>query len=437
MGSGELSIGELSKKKEELNKTGGINTERSVFQTGEQDTGERDSFMQPAYSYNPRVQQFANNGPLMQTRIHTQNALDVAPEKKVEMKKTAMETEETTTKVKSQEKRDVIKARSDLKAFSDDAMQNGSFTVKAKEAARHFYRQLTDWAGSFEDGGSGFYKSMGISGVMDCLYVDGMSLRNYLKEQYWYKTTGKPAQDEEMIRNYIALIAARGNHVITMARPNLNGSGAEVQYKNLYVDLTEVGSQEAENSRRLKERGDQVRSNLKKRIDRDLTEQTGMAYRKAYGCNSDGFERIEKAGKGLRGAKAEKSEEYINFNKKFENYNGGLQKLGLKPGRDDINLPVAQKMKDRCDEALKAADEFLRMHSDNEEAVRAVKQAKKALETDQKLLQSAIDTKLVEEGARMRLDELLDSGSQKTPEGDGGDNDSGFGDDEGDTGGDE
>ena len=94
-------------------------------------------------------------------------------------------------------------------------------------------------------------------------------------------------------------------------------------------------------------------------------------------------------------------------------------------------------MKDRCDEALKAADEFLRMHSDNEEAVRAVKQAKKALETDQKLLQSAIDTKLVEEGARMRLDELLDSGSLKTPEGDGGDNDSGFGNDEGDIGGDE
>ena len=436
MGSGELTIGELNRKKEELNKTGGINTERSVFQTGEQDTGDRDSFMQPGYAYNPRTQQFINNGPLMQTRIHTQNAVDIAPEKKVEMKKSAREAEETT-QVRSQEKQDVIKARSDLKAFSGDAMQNGSFTVKAKEAARHFYRQLTDWAGSFEDGGSGFYKSMGINGVMDCLYVDGMSLRNYLKEQYWYKTTGKPAQDEEMIRNYIALIAARGNHVITMARPNLNGSGAEVQYKNLYVDLTEVGSREAENSRKLKERGDQVRSNLKKRLDRDLTEQTGMAYRQAYGCNSDGFERIEKAERGLNGAKAEKSEEYLNFNKKFDSYNGGLQKLGLKPGRDDINLAVAQKMKERCDEALKAADEFLRIHSDNEEAVRAVKQAKKALETDQELLQSAIDTKLIEEGARMRLDELLDSGSQKTPEGDGRGNDSDFGNDEGENGGNE
>ena len=275
---------------------------------------------------------------------------------------------------------------------------------------------------------------MGISGVMDCLYVDGMSLRNYLKEQYWYKTTGKPAQDEEMIRNYIALIAARGNHVITMARPNLNGSGAEVQYKNLYVDLTEVGTKEAALSRKQKERGDQVRTNLKKRLDRDLTEQTGMAYRRAYGCSCDGFERIEKAGQGLRDAKAERSEEYLDFNKKFENYNGGLQKLGLKPGRDDINLPVAQKMKERCDEALKAADEFLRLHSDNTEAVRAVKQAKKALETDQKLLQSAIDTKLIEEGARMSLDELLDSGANNTPEPEGRDNDPDPGNEEGEGG---
>ena len=131
MGSGELTIGELNRKKEELNKTGGINTERSVFQTGEQDTGDRDSFMQPGYAYNPRTQQFINNGPLMQTRIHTQNAVDIAPEKKVEMKKSAREAEETT-QVRSQEKQDVIKARSDLKAFSGDAMQNGSFTVKAK-----------------------------------------------------------------------------------------------------------------------------------------------------------------------------------------------------------------------------------------------------------------------------------------------------------------
>ena len=125
MGSGELTIGEISKKKEELNKTGGINTESSIFKTGEQETGDRDTFMQPGYAYNPRMQQFANNGPLMQTRIHTQNAVDIVPEKRVEMKKSAGETEETATQVRSQEKQDVIKARSDLKAFSGDAMQNG------------------------------------------------------------------------------------------------------------------------------------------------------------------------------------------------------------------------------------------------------------------------------------------------------------------------
>ncbi len=408
---GNLHIGDLNKKKEELNKTGGINTKKSVFNT----EGESENMTNPYAVQNPymnRVEELANRGPLMQSRIHTKNSNDIARPK---MKETSGEGSSGAAPVKSEEKQNMIKAKSELKVFSGDVMKKGTFTPEAKEAARHFFRQVSNWAGSFNDGGSGFYGSMGISSVIDCLYVDGMSLRNYLKEQYLYKTTGNPAQDQENIRNYIALIAARGDHVITMVRPTAKGDSADVEYRNMYVDLSDVGEAEASKARALREKGNHVRSELKKRMDKDMTEQTGMAYRKAYGCESDGFKRIEGAKAGLDKSGDEDSPEYAEFNKSFEHYNGGLQRLGLKPGRDDINLAVARELKSRCEDALKDADSFLRSGSKNEKALEAAKAAKKALETDMELLNKAIETKLSDEEARMRLDELFDSKCLKDP----------------------
>ncbi|MBQ7583718.1 MAG: hypothetical protein IJT24_03830 [Lachnospiraceae bacterium] len=399
MSEENLQIGDIQKKKEALNKTKGINTDKAVFMTKESDSASDNP-----YAMSSRVEQLANYGPLMQSRLYTKNPNDIGLAGRAE----GNPGEGGEMKVRSSEEQQIIKAQPDLKVFSGEVMKKGAFTPKAKEAARHFFRQISDWAGSFDDGGSGFYSEMGISSILDCLYVDGMRLRNYLNEQYYYKTTGNPAQDTESLRNYVALIAARGEHIITLVRPVVKGDAAEVEYKNLYVDLSEVGGAGAEKSRKQKEKGNQVRSDLKKRMDDDITERTGRAYRKAYGHETDGFKRIEGAKDGLKDVQSSDTEELKEFNKCFDRYNGGLQKLGLKPDRDDINLPVAEELKNRCEAAIEAAEDFLRSGRGSEEAVKAVKNAKKALETDRELLSTAIETKLVEEGARMRLDEMLD-----------------------------
>ncbi len=410
---GNLQVGDIKKKKENINKTAGINTERALFQTGNDNAEMDNPYAMSNRMPMTRVEEFANRGPLMATRIHTQNPNDLAFEKKMEREKEARQAGE---KVRSEEDQTLIRAQPDLKVFSGEVMEKGAFTVKAKEAARHFYMQLEQWAGSFDDGGSGFYREMGINNVMDCLYVDGMSLRSYLREQYWYKTTGKPATDKEALRNYVALLVARGDHLITLVRPNVKGDEAEVEYKNLSVDLTNVGEAEAEKSRKLKEKGGQMRSNLKKRLDAEMTERTGMAFRKCYGYEQDGFNRIEGAKRGMSRAKDEKSEEYQSFSQSFDKYNNGLQKLGLKPGRDDINLPVAEKLRERCADAIKAADAFLTSGSQNAAAVKAVMEAKRTLETDLKLLDQAISNRLDEEGRTMRLEDLLDSRNLDHPD---------------------
>ena len=148
-----------------------------------------------------------------------------------------------------------------------------------------------------------------------------------------------------------------------------------------------------------------------------MNERTGIAYRKAYDKETEGFKRIEGAKDGLKGSGGDTSKEYQNFTKSFDRYNGGLQKLGLKPERDDINLPVAEELKKRCDEAIRLADEYLRSDSKNEDAIKAVKKAKKALETDRDCLERAINTKLDEEGSKMRLNELFDAKAPSKPDG--------------------
>lgn len=404
MSIGNLQEGDLKKKREELNRSKGINTRKAVFDTS---TGQTDD--ENPYAMGTRVEQLANMGPLMGTRVHTQNPNDIALGKYMKREdRDERKSRQGEGRVHSEEDQQIIKAQPDLKVFTGEVMEKGVFTPKAKEAARHFFKQIEQWAGSFDDGGSGFYKSLGMNSVMDCLYVDGMSLRTYLNEQYLYKTTGNPAQDAESVRNYIALLAARGEHILTLVRPKLTGDGAGVTYRNLSVDLSELGGDEAGNAKNLKEKGNQVRSDLKKRLDDDITERVGYAYRKAYGFESDAFARARGAKEGLAGAKDEGSPEYQAFNKSFSRYYNGLQKLGLKPGRDDINLAVAAELKNRCEEAIKFADAFIASGGSGE-ASEAVKKAREALEKDLKLLDNAIEEKLTDENARMRLDELLDS----------------------------
>ncbi len=429
---GNLQLGDIEKKKEAINKTGGINTSKSVFNTKSSDSDDNSQ----TSPYMNRMEELGNYGPLMQSRIHTQNPNDLAMRRmRPESMATGQKMKTETKEVETEEKRNVIKAPSDLKEFTGKAMEKGTFSPKAKEAARHFFMSIQNWAGSFNDGGKGFYSSMGIEGVLDCLYVDGMNIRNYVKEQYFYKTTGNPAQDKEMMRNYVALLAARGEHVLTLVRPNIKNDEASVEFKNVDVDLTNVGGEAAAKSKKLKEKGNQVRSNLKKRMEKDYTEQTGMAFRKAMGYDMDGYNRIEGAKAGLKDAGADDTDEYKSFNKLFERYNGGLQKLGLKPGRDDINAAVAEELKKRCEEAITAADNYLKSSTKNKAAIDAVKKAKKELETDRDLLEKALITKLQNKTDTMKLEDLLDSKDDGKPDGEGENEGEGQGDDAGEDGG--
>ncbi|MCR5486505.1 MAG: hypothetical protein K6F35_03125 [Lachnospiraceae bacterium] len=426
---GNLQLGDIQKKQEALNKTGGINTSKSVFQTGE------DS----AQSAGTMTEQLANNGPVLQNRALIQNNIDLLrrPNQRDPVVKPAPEAAPVQKEIKqaeASEKRDVIRARPDLKVFSGDVMKKGAFTPQAKEASRHFMMQLKQWAGTFEDGGSGFYRDMGIQSVLDCLYVDGMSLRSFLKEQYAYKATGDHATDQLMVQNYVTLLAARGEHVITLARPTSNGSEAGVEFKNLEMDMTSVGSKEVSKASKLKERGNQVRNTMKKRMEQDMVEQTSMAFRKSKGYDMDGFRRIEGAGQDLKNAAgaSKKTQEYKDFEESFKKYNYGLQKLGLKPERDDIDSKAASWLKKRCEDAIAMADSFLAQNGLDEETERAVKQAKKELETDLSLLNRSIDTKLADDAATMTLKSLLDSTKEPPAKGSEGDGPEGGGGDGGD-----
>ena len=421
---GNLQLGNIQRKRESLNKTGGINTKKSVFETGG-DGEYSGNYMMPETSnmYMNRVESLANHGTVSaNNRSLIQNSVDLKRSRTV----SGMETNahvKNESKVTSEERRGIVKARSDLKVFSGDVMQKGVFTPKAKEAGRHFFRQVMEWAGVFDSKDSAFYSEMGINGVLDCLYVDGMSLKNFVKEQYFFKGSNDPASEHEMLENYVALIAARGEHVITLARPKTGPEGAEVEFKNLETDLSEVGPQEAAKANNLKERGNQVRSTLKKRMENELTEQAGNAYRKVNGFDMDGFNRIRSVKEKLIAAGGSDTEDYRNFAKSFDKYNGGLQKLGLKPGRMDINAPVTEELRKRCKDTLLAADRLLKSGQQNDPVTEAVKFAKEELEKDLTLLDRALENKFKDKDSTIGLDELLDSTTDEDKDDDNDNND--------------
>lgn len=422
---GNLQLGDIERKKEALNKSGGINTKKSVFQT-DSDSYSGNYMMPETSNLNMnRVESLANYGTVSaNNRSLIQNSIDL--KRNASMNRSSAGTNRSGDKTESKESRGTIKARADLKVFSGDVMKKGVFTPKAREAGRHFFRQVTEWAGAFDDKQAAFYKEMGINGVLDCLYVDGMSLRSFVKEQYFYKGSNGPASEKEDLQNYVALIAARGEHVITLVRPKTVSDGAEVEFKNLETDLSEVGPAEAAKANSLKERGNQIRSTLKKRMEKELTEQTGYAYRKANGCEIAGFKRLGTVKETLMAAGSCDSDEYRGFARLFDKYNGGLQKLGLKPGRMDINAPVTEELRKRCSETITAAENFLRSGADNSAVMDAVRYAKEELEKDLKILDEALETKLKDDDSTIALSDLLGSEPDKDGEdGDNGDQDNG------------
>lgn len=427
---GNLYLGNIERKKESVNKSGGINTKKSVFQTDSDSYS--GNYMMPENSnlYMNRVESLANHGTVSaNNRSLIQNSIDLKREASVS--RFGINATKNETKVESKESRETVKARADLKVFSGDVMKKGVFTPKAREAGRHFFRQVMEWAGAFDESQSSFYKEMGINGVLDCLYVDGMSLKNFVKEQYFYKGSNNPATEEEALQNYVALIAARGEHVITLVRPKTGPDGAEVEFKNLETDLSEVGPNEAAKANSLKERGNQIRSTLKKRMEKEYTEQTGYAYRKANGYNISSFKRLGTVKDTLLAAGSCDTDEYRGFARLFDKYNSGLQKLGLKPGRMDINAPVTEELRKRCSDTITAADRFLRSGVDNPAVKDAVKYAKEELEKDLKLLDEALETKFKDDDHTIGLEDLL--GTEPDKDGDDGEDDK---DDDKDDGGD-
>ncbi len=80
MSEGNLQISDIKKKKEELNKTKGINTEKALFRTNDDEAADDNPYAMSNRMQQPymsRVEELANRGPLMATRVHTQNPNDI------------------------------------------------------------------------------------------------------------------------------------------------------------------------------------------------------------------------------------------------------------------------------------------------------------------------------------------------------------------------
>ena len=124
---GNLQLGDIEKKKEALNKTGGINTSKSVF-----NTKSSDGDSEPISPYMTRVEELGNYGPLMQSRIHTQNSNDIAMKRRQTETMKSGGTAGEAGPVEATEQRNVIKAPSDLREFTGTVMKRVPLPLKRR-----------------------------------------------------------------------------------------------------------------------------------------------------------------------------------------------------------------------------------------------------------------------------------------------------------------
>jgi hypothetical protein len=94
------------------------------------------------------------------------------------------------------------------------AVKKGAFKEEFLTEAEKFMKTVDTWSGIKRLDDSELIKKMGIRDVTDCLYVDGVPLKQFVQKRYEYD-----GDDVMTLRAYTAMIAGRQKYPITIARP--------------------------------------------------------------------------------------------------------------------------------------------------------------------------------------------------------------------------
>ncbi|MCR4892784.1 MAG: hypothetical protein K5989_11465 [Lachnospiraceae bacterium] len=257
-----------------------------------------------------------------------------------------------------------IKANKELSVFKKTVKQ-GRFNDASLAAGVNFLRKVDRWAGRSEDPDDdekAFYRTLGGSSTLKYLYVDGVPLREYVRNNYDYQGSRDAKKDQQILSAYAAMIAARQNHAITMMRPVLRNGVADIDIRN--VDTCSVSQKDGRNKKieaaRYRMKGNEY-VDLCKRIHKSTQKARACAaLRKTKNITIDGLKKIEDLNKRFRSVKKGSHQNYNTFTIAFDRYIIALESIGSDPAHMNVDKETLLLLDRLCSKVILTANDYLK-----------------------------------------------------------------------------
>ncbi|MCR4596260.1 MAG: hypothetical protein K5673_05715 [Lachnospiraceae bacterium] len=295
-------------------------------------------------------------------------------------------------------------------------VKRGGFGNEMIVKGQEFVRRIKSWAtaSDIQDAIQGeFLQQYGTPDIIDCLYVDGMPIREFVAGKYAYNGSEDKAQERNILSAYAVMIASRQNHPITLVRPVLINGVADIDIRNVGLDMRIEGRYMSRRQKtdaiRYGLEGERYLEYCETAFRSEMRAKAGEALRTVKGKTVSGLSKLAELNRNLNAAGKGTHRNYDEFVMAFNRYFNILQDIGRDPDHMEINREELHMIYDLNTTVLNAAHAYLKGKKMNLPRHHAVKEIRDLVSSQSGKMWGVIRGKsLNEEGATISLKDLLD-----------------------------
>lgn len=263
-------------------------------------------------------------------------------------------------------KKKPIKASESLRAVGNRVVKNGAFSDDAIRAGVEFMNKVDKWAGRSEDPSQterDFYNACGSADTISFLYVDGEPIKEFVEKKYGYRGSDNKVKEKGVLSAYAAMITYRQNHAITLMRPTYIDGHADVEIRNLSVDMREFTTSRSSRVKVARNafRGEDYRKYCETAYRTEMRAKSAKAALQAENMdNIEALDTLTQLDKQLKAAGKGTHRNYDDFVWAFHKYYEAVTGLASDPEDLDINRVTLEALDRLNTTAASAATDYLK-----------------------------------------------------------------------------
>ena len=295
-------------------------------------------------------------------------------------------------------------------------VKRGAFNEDMISKGQEFVTRIRRWAtgNDVRDEIQGrFMMEAGSVDILSCLYVDGKPLKEFVSDKYGYAGSRDADTERNILSAYVAMIATRQNHPITLVRPMIINGVADVDIRNVGVDMSVSGRKMKRGQKvdaiRYGLKGEEYREYCETAFRSDMRAKAGEALRKVKGKNVDGLNKLRELNRNLSEAGKGKHSDYDEFVVTFHRYFDALQDIGRDPDNMELDHQELNDIYALNGAVIRTANAYLKGKKMNLPRHTAVKDIRDLASAQSGKMWGVIRNKTLNaEGATISLKDLLD-----------------------------